>query len=159
MSTLNNYEVVFISAAFLYQFLLLLNFVGRNFRPVLERKYGWILYALSVPALITGGIYLLAGQPWYYILALALFALWGGFGYYIDIYRKVKWRNPTRAAVMIPYVVLYMGSQFAFWIPLWYLGMTYWWVFTGFYAVNTVLNIVGHRGFSKTNPSGTSPAL
>ena len=159
MSTFTSYEFVFIAAAFTYQVLLLFNFIGRNLRPEIERKFGWILYALSVPALFIGAIYFLNQQPWYYGSAFLLFALWGGFGYYIDVYRKIPWRNPTRVSVMIPYIGLYVGSLFSFWIPLWYLGMAYWWAFTIFYAVNTVLNIVGHRGFSKPDPTETTPAL
>ena len=159
MSTPNNCEVVFICAAFLYQTLLLFNFIGRNLQPELEQKYGWILYALSVPAIIAGGVYLLNEQPWYYAAAFFLFALWGGFGYYVDVYRKIEWRNPTRISVMVPYVGLYVGSLFSFWIPLWNLGMTFWWAFTIFYAVNTILNIVGHRGFGKPDPSEAKPAL
>ncbi len=86
-----------------------------------------------------------------------MFTLWGAFGFYIDIYRKISWRNPPKIAILIPYVTLYIGSLFSFWIPLWNIGMAFWWVFTIFYIVNTVLNIGGHRWFGDPDQTKTSP--
>jgi hypothetical protein len=55
----------------------------------MEQKFGWILYALSIPTLFTGAIYFLNQQPWYYGSTIQIFALWGSFEYYIDVYQKI----------------------------------------------------------------------
>jgi hypothetical protein len=138
-------RTLFVVFAFLVQVLLVLNFAARNWRPALERKYGWVIYALGIVAVLLALVFALGGQPWYAVLAPLLYAAWAGFGFYVDTYRHMEWRNPPRGSVLIPYVLLFMASQFAFWIPLWYVGLGYWAAYAVFYVVNTALNLFSHR--------------
>jgi hypothetical protein len=138
-------EFLFIAFAFLSQILLILNFAARNWKPVFERRYGWITYAMGVPALILGIVFLLDGQPGSYVFAPFTYAAWAAFGATIDLIRPVSWRSPTRWSVFIPFVLLFMIAQFAFWIPLWSIGIAYWIVYTLMYALNTALNLNSHR--------------
>lgn len=138
-------RAVFVVSAFLVQVLLVLNFAARNWRPALERKYGWVIYALGIVAVLLAIVFALGHQPAYAIVAWLLYAVWAGFGFYVDTYRQIAWRSPPRWPVLIPYVVLFIASQFAFWIPLWYVGIGYWAAYTVLYFLNTALNISSHR--------------
>lgn len=138
-------RVVFVAFAFGVQVLLVLNFAARNWRPQLELKYGWVIYALGIVALLLAVVFAVSGQPWCTVLAFLLHAAWAGFGFYVDTYRRIEWRNPLRLPVLIPYVFLFIASQFAFWIPLWYVGLNHWAAYGVFYSVNTALNWFSHR--------------
>lgn len=138
-------RTVFVVFAFAVQVLLALNFTARNWRPALELKYGWIIYALAIVAVLLAIVFALGRQPGYAILAPLMYAVWAGFGYYVDMYRHIEWRSPPRYAVFVPYVLLFIASQFAFWIPLWYVGLGYWVAYAVLYFINTGLNIASHR--------------
>jgi len=56
------------------------------------------------------------------------------------------WSSPPRWPVFITYVALFVGAQFLFWIPLWYVGILYWIADTILYFLNTALNITPHCG-------------
>ena len=136
---------LFVAFAFLAQILLLLDFTARNLRPALEIKYGWIVYATAIPGLVLGVLNLATDQPWYMVTAPLVYCAWGAFGFYVDRYRPVEWRSPPRWSVLVPYVVLFIASQFAFWIPLWYVGRGYWLAYSAFYVLNTGLNLYSHK--------------
>jgi len=127
------------------QFVLILNFAARNGKPSLEREYGGVVYAMGVPAVILGMLFLVANQPWYVVTAPFLYWVWAAFGYYVDRYRPIEWRTPPRWSVFVPYVGLFVASQFSFWIPLWVVGLAYWMAYAALYSVNTGLNIYSHR--------------
>jgi hypothetical protein len=114
--------------------------------PELERKWGWIVYALGVPSLGLSLWFFAAGQPWYHGLAYVLFTAWAAFGATVDIIRPVEWRSPIRASVFVPYLILYIATQFAFWIPLWFISTAYWFVYAVLYTLSTILNTASHIG-------------
>ena len=146
MMTNNTLQALFVAFAFLVQVLLIINFVARNWRPSLERKHGWLLYTMvGLLGLILGILFLAGDQPWYIVAAPLVNSIWAAFGYYVDTYRQISWRSPPRWPVFIPYVGLFMASQFFFWIPLWYIGLEYWIAYGAMYFINTALNIYSHR--------------
>lgn len=145
MNIQETHTLLFICFAFLVQVLLILNFAARNWRPELERKYGWTIYALGLMGVVLGIEFLTSRLPWYVVAAPLVFSAWAAFGYAIDILFKVEWRSPIRLSIFIPYVLLFMASQFVFWIPMWYVGMGYWIAYTITYTVNTILNICSHK--------------
>jgi hypothetical protein len=120
-------QALFVAFAFLAQVLLIINFAARNWRPLLERRYGWLIYAMGIPGIGLGILFLARAQPWTIVAA------------------PLKWRSPPRWPVFIPYVALFMAGQFLFWIPLWYVGLAYWIIYTVMYFLNTGLNIYSHR--------------
>jgi len=145
MNSNTTHTHIFVCFAFLIQGLLILDFLARNWQPDLERKYGWIIYALGLVGIVLGIIYLKGGAPWYMSAAPLVFAAWAAFGFAIDILFKIEWRSPILWPVFIPYVLLFMASQFAFWIPMWYVGTWYWVAYTITYTINTILNIYSHK--------------
>ena len=74
-------KLLLVAFAFLIQIALLLNFSARRWSPSLERRYGWLVYALGLPALILGGVFLIEHEPWNVSSSPLMFAGWSGFGY------------------------------------------------------------------------------
>ncbi len=138
-------RTVFVAFAFGVQVLLVLNFAARNWRPALERRYGWVIYALGIVALLPAVVFARSGQPWSTVLAFLFYTAWAAFGFYVDTYRQIEWRNPLRLPVMLPYVFLFVAAQMAFWVPLWFVGRGYWIAYGVLYSVSTTLNWYSHR--------------
>jgi hypothetical protein len=144
MSNSNILPLVFAAFAFISQALLIFNFVTLKWKPAIQQKYGWIVYAAGLIAFLLGILFWVNKQAWYFWLAFALFTTWALFGYIIDILRPVNWREPIRWQIFIPYVILYISAQFAFWIPLWFIGLKYWIIYAVLYTISTALNISTH---------------
>jgi hypothetical protein len=138
-------QALFVIFAFLTQALVIANFAARNWRPSLEIEYGWLIYAMGIVAIPLAILFLAGRQPWYIVTAPIVYSVWAALGYSVDRCRQVEWRSPPRWSIFIPYVGLFMASQFFFWIPLWYIGLGYWVAYTVAYAVNTGLNFYSHR--------------
>jgi hypothetical protein len=141
----NTAKWLFVVDAFSLQALLLVNFAARTWGPALERRYGPFIYTLGIAGVALGIPFALAGEPWHIVAAPLAYALWSAFGYCVDIYRVIPWRSPPLGPVFFTYVALFITYQFLFWIPLWYVGMTYWGAYTALYFLNTGLNIYSHR--------------
>ncbi len=136
---------MFVAFGLLSQVGLLLYFAARRWRPILERRWGWLMYAFGLPA---AGIALLgiatSARP-EQVLAFGLFAVWAAFGVLIDLRLGIKWRNPVRPGICATYIGLFTAAQFAFWIPLWWIGRELWLAFAVVFAVQTTVNVLGHR--------------
>ena len=84
--------------AFFFQIALIVHFaVRKRFFETYTLKFGWIIYALCIPALIVSLILMRAGKPWYFWLGGFLCLLFATFGYYIDYIRQIPWRDPGGA--------------------------------------------------------------
>ena len=141
---------LYVAFAFISQALLIFHFVALLWKPDLQKKWGWIVYASGLIALPLGVLLLASNLPWYFVFACVLFAGWVFFGYSVDILRPVQWRKPIRWSIFLPYVILYVSAQFAFWIPLWFIWRGYWILYTLLYVINTGLNISTHFRTEKT---------
>lgn len=135
---------LFVAFALLVQVLLLADFAARNWRPVLEKAYGWLVYAMAIPGLALGLALLVMRAPWYLVAAPGVYAVWAAFGYVVDIRRPTPWRSPPRWAIFVPYVTLFLASLFLLWIPLWYISSASWIAYTALYAAHTSLNLCSH---------------
>ena len=65
MAKLDNFDKLFVIWAFLFQILLILHFATR--KQLFESytvKYGWIIYALSIPAVVISIILIRGGKSW-----------------------------------------------------------------------------------------------
>ena len=144
MFSQNAQQTLFVAFAFISQALLIFNFAAYKWKPNLQKKWGWIVYAFGWLALPLGLFFMASGAPRYSWLACGLFAAWAIFGYVVDILRPVNWRDPVRWQILVPYLILYISAQFAFWIPLWLFWPGYWMIFAVLYTISTVLNIFTH---------------
>ena len=140
----NIYDSMFVAFALISQVLFIFNFAAFKWKPRLQQQWGWIVYAAALIALPLGILFWITGQAWYFWLAFALYTIWAILGYIVDILRPINWRVPILWKVFLPYLILYLASQFAFWIPLWFIWVGYWIIYAVLYAINTALNVSTH---------------
>jgi hypothetical protein len=146
----NIWQSLFVAFAFTSQVLLIFNFATLKWKPHIQRRWGWIVYAAGMIALPLAVLFWMNGLAWYFQLAFALYMVWAIFGSIVDILKPVNWRAPIRWSIFLTYVILYIAAQFSFWIPLWFVWLGYWIVYTALYMISTVLNISTH--FQPNNP-------
>jgi hypothetical protein len=142
---LDNLDKLFIAWAFLFQIILIAHFALRKrFFESYTVKYGWIVYALCIPAAVISVILLLGGKSWSFWLGGFLFVLFAAFGYWVDYVAKIPFRNPLRLSVLFPYIFLYLATVMFYWWPLRPLSRPLWFVYTILYVIATILNIKSH---------------
>lgn len=145
MSKLDNLDILFIVWAFFFQIVHLVHFaIRKQLVESYTMKFGWIVYALCVPAVVISVVLLLGGKSWSFWLGGFLFLLYAAFGYLIDYVWRIPFRNPLRLSVVFPYVFLYLGTSMFYWWPLNLLSRPLWAVFTVLYIISTILNIISH---------------
>ncbi len=100
---LDNLDRLFVSWAFLFQVVLIIHFALRKpFFDSYTVKYGWIVYALSIPAAVISLLLLRGGKNWFFWLGGFLFLLYAAFGFWIDYVAKIAFRNPLRLSMLFP---------------------------------------------------------
>lgn len=144
MSEVDRYDKLFVFNAFFIQIILLVFFALRRWKFDTAMKCGWIVYALSVPAVIVSLVLLIGGKPWYIWLSGFLYAVWAMLGYVVDIARPVAWRSPILWPVIIPYVLLYLSSLMFYWWPLGNIQRPLWFIYAVLFVISTILNISSH---------------
>jgi len=143
MSDLDNLDKLFIVWAFFFQIVLIVHFALR--KPFFESytvKYGWIVYALCIPAVIISLLLLRGGKSWSFWLGGFLFLLYAAYGIWIDYVLKIQFRNPLRLSVAIPYVFLYLSTVMFYWWPLGLLSRPLWFAYAILFVVATFLRLV-----------------
>lgn len=141
---MDRYDKLFIFVAFFIQFILLIYFAIRKWDFDLAMQWGWIVYALALPAVIISLVLLFAGKPWYLWLGGFLYAIFAVFGYIVDIAHPVAWRSPVYLPVLIPYVVLYLSSLMFYWWPLGAIRRPLWYIYAVLFVISTSLNVTSH---------------
>ena len=145
MSDLDELDILFAVWAFVFQVAFVVHFALR--KPLFESyttKYGWIVYALCIPAVVISLLLLRGGKSWSFWLGGFLFVLYAAFGYWVDYVVKIQWRNPLRPSIMVPYVFLYLSTVMFYWWPLGILSRPLWFAFAVLFVIGTVLNITSH---------------
>ena len=145
MVSLDIFERLFVFWVFFFQTALIVHFAIR--KPLFEsytQKIGWIVYALSFPAVVVSIILLAAGKSWSFWLGGFLCLIWAAFGYYVDYVKVIHWRKPIKKDVFFPYLTLYLGTIMFYWWPLALLHRPLWFIFGGLFVFGTVLNIRSH---------------
>jgi len=138
-------DTLFVVWAFTVQIILIVHFaVRKRFFESYTVKYGWIVYALSIPAVIVSIILLLCGKSWSFWLGGFLFLIFTVFGYYIDYVKQIPWRNPIVPRVMFPYLTLYLSTVMFYWWPLALINRQLWFVYLPLFIISTILNITSH---------------
>jgi hypothetical protein len=145
MFGLDDLEVLFVVWAFLFQIVLIIHFALRRWSFDIIAHYGWITYALSIPAVVVSIILLLGGQAWPMWLGGFIYLIWAIFGFTVEFVRGIEWRNPIRWTILVPYLVLYLATVMFYWWPVGLISRPLWYVFAGLFIASTVLNITSHR--------------
>ncbi len=144
MSSSRSLDNLFIFTAFTLQIIFILYFALRKWSFESAMKYGWIIYALAIPALIISFILWKNGKAWSFWIGGLLLAAWAIFGYFVDIARPISWRSPVYLPVLIPYVLLYLSSMMFYWWPVGMLSRPLWYVYAVMFLISTALNITSH---------------
>jgi len=142
---LDNLDKLFIIWAFFFQTVLIIHFaVRKRFFESYTVKYGWLVYALSIPAAAISVILLLGGKDWTFWLGGFLFLIYAAYGYWVDFVKKIEFRNPLKMSIVIPYVFLYLATVMFYWWPLYLLSLTLWIIYGVMYVIAMILNIKSH---------------
>lgn len=145
MFGLDRLDTLFVIWSFFLQLVLIIHFAIR--KPYFDsytEKYGWLVYALCVPAAAISLVLLLGGKTWSFWLGGFLFIAFAAFGYWIDYVKGVNWRKPLRKDIMFPYVTLYLATVMFYWWPLGLLSRPLWYAFAVLFIIGTVLNLTSH---------------
>lgn len=146
MTGLDRLELLFVAWAFLFQIVLIAHFALRKWAFPVVVKYGWIVYALGVPALVISLVLLLGGKPWALWAAGLIHGGWAAFGYTVEYVKKVTtWRDPIRWPIFGPYVFLYLATIMFYWWPLALLSQPLWAVYAALFVLSTILNVTSHK--------------
>lgn len=145
MFGLDSYETLFIIWAFFLETVLIIHFALRKpFFETYTLKYGWLIYALSIPGLVISLILLLQGKNWTFWLGGFLFLIYAAYGYWIDYVKGIPWRSPLRKDILFPYITLYLGAIMFYWWPLAVLYRPLWYIFGILFVISTILNLSSH---------------
>jgi len=138
-------DKLFVVWAFLLQFAFIVHFAVR--KPLFESyttRFGWIVYALCIPAAVISILLLRGGKSWSFWLGGFLFVVFAAFGYWVDYVAQIQFRTPFRLSIGLPYIFLYLATVMFYWWPLWPLSRLLWFVYAILYVVATILNIRSH---------------
>ncbi len=145
MNELDNLEILFVIFAFLFQIVLIIHFILRKwFFDIYIMQYGWIVYALSVPAVVVSIILLLDGKTWSLWLGGFLYLGWAIYGYTVEYVKGIQWRNPIHWPVFGPYLFLYLATVMFYWWPLALVRRPLWYVYAILFVISTTLNLISH---------------
>ncbi len=145
MFGLDSSDILFIAWAFFLEIILIIHFaVRKRYFASYTQKFGWLVYALSIPGLVVSFILKDAGKNWSFWLGGFLYLLFSVYGYWIDYIKGFSWRKPLRKSIMFPYVTLYLGALMFYWWPLANLYRPLWFIFAGLFVISTILNIRSH---------------
>jgi hypothetical protein len=146
MAELDRLEILFVVWAFLFQIILIAHFSLRKWSFPVAQKYGWVVYAFSVPAAIIAVLLLVGDKPWSLWVSGFLHLTWAIYGYAVEYVRKVRWRNPIRWPIFGPYVSLYLATIMFYWWPLGIVSRPLWYVYAVLFVLSTILNVSSHKG-------------
>lgn len=145
MFGLDRLDTLFVIWSFTLQIILIIHFAIR--KPLFEsytEKFGWIVYALCLPALIISIVLLINGKSWSFWLGGFLFLIWSAYGYWVDYIKGISWRKPLRKDIVFPYITLYLGTIMFYWWPLALLYKPLWYIFGALFVIGSILNITSH---------------
>jgi len=146
MSDLDDRRVLFVVWAFSFQAVLIVHYLLRRWAfETYVLKYGWIVYALSVPAVLVSLFLLLGGETWSLWIGGFICLVWAVYGYWVDYVQRIQWRNPIRWPVFGPYISLYLATIMFYWWPLGLISRPLWYVYAVLFVISTVLNVTSHR--------------
>lgn len=146
MFDLDNLEILFVVWAFIFQIVLIIYFALRKRNFDIAMRYGWVVYALSVSAVVVSILLLLGGKTWSLWIGGFIYLIWGIYGYTVEYAKGIQWRNPIHWPIFGPYVFLYLATIMFYWWPLGLVSRPLWYVYAVLFIVSTTLNVTSHKG-------------
>jgi hypothetical protein len=144
MLSFDKYDSAYVIWAFILQICLIVFFAIRKSNLELILMYGWIFYLLCIPAVIVSILMLRGGKEWSFWIGGFIFLLWAIFGLIVEYGFRIQWRDPIVWPILVPYVVLYLGTIMFYWFPVGILSRPLWYLYGVLFALGTYLNITSH---------------
>lgn len=145
LRNLDSLDRLFVTWAFLFQVALIVHFAIRKpLFDVYTARFGWVVYALAIPAAAISIVLLRGGKSWAFWLGGFLFVAYAAFGYWVDYMARIEFRDPLRWSVAAPYVALYLATVMFYWWPLARLDRALWGAYTVLFVIAMVLNVRSH---------------
>jgi len=139
-------DTLYVICAFAFQVALIILFAVRRYSLNTIMRYGWIFYALSIPAAVVSVVLLQGGKDWGLWLGGFLFLAWAIFGFVVEYALKITtWRDPIIWWVFIPFVLGYLATNMFYWWPLANISRPLWFVQAALFGISVVLNVTSHR--------------
>jgi hypothetical protein len=154
MFGLDPMDALFAATAFIFQIILIVHFALRKWRFDTAIRYGPVVYAFSIPAVLVSMILLRNGMAWYFWISGFFYLAWALFGYIVDYRQKIEWRSPIRWAIFGPYIFLYLATIMFYWFPLRRISDPLFFIYSVLYVLSTALNITSHKNPNKIGQSG-----
>jgi hypothetical protein len=122
-----------------------IGFVSRIVRGSMrvQRRLGYAMMVLGLPAAITLVAFLRAGSHWLQWLGLVLYLAFLVFLISVDYLWQVEFRSPPRPSLLVPFLLLFFGSILLMGLPMFGMDRDRWLVTVG----TTVLLLVS-MGFA-----------
>src|SRR4030042_507741 len=141
----HNLDTLFVVSAFVFQGILIIHFALRKWHFDLAMRYGWVVYALGIPAALLSMVLLLGGKVWSLWLSGFIYLIWAIYGYIVEYIKRVQWRSPARWSILGPYVFLYLAAVMFYWWPLALIYKPLWYVYAVLFIASTYLNVTSHK--------------
>ncbi len=145
MISLDAYEILFITAGFLFQLILIIHFSLRRWLFDLAMRCGRIVYAMTIPATAISIIILMGGKSWVFWLGGFLYLAWAIYGYTVEYIKQIEWRLPIRWSILGLYLSLYLAAIMFYWWPLALIYKPLWYIYAVLFITNTMLNLSSHK--------------
>ena len=139
--------------AFAFQLVLIAFFALRRLNLDLAVKYGWVIYALSLPSIVVSIQQINAGNSWTFWVGGFIYLAWSVLGFLVEYVLNLTWRSPIVLRIFVPYVGLYLATVMFYWWPLGEIHKGYWYGAALLFVLSTILNVTSHR---KQIHSGTT---
>jgi hypothetical protein len=97
-----------------------------RFGMAVNHRLGYAIAALAVPATVALVAYAQLGAGWLYLAGPLVFDAFVVLMLWVDYIRPVEFREPRRAAVLVPYLVLFFGSILLMGLPMFSIDRTLW---------------------------------
>lgn len=139
-------ERLFVGWAFVFQAALIVHFALRKwFFAAYIQEWGWLFYALSLPAVAISVVVLAAKKPWPLWLGGFLFLIWAALGFTVEyVLKNTSWRQPIQWPIFGPYVFLYLATVMFYWFPVASVSRPSWYILAVMFLISTALNITSH---------------
>jgi hypothetical protein len=139
-------DTIFVVWAFFFQLVLIVHFALRKWAfEAYIYPWGWIVYALGLPALALSWYLWRQGADWSLWLGGVLYFVWATFGFSVEyIAGFSSWRSPVVWPILVPYVLLYLATVMFYWWPVGAISRPLWYVYASLFVISTWLNISSH---------------
>ena len=87
-----------------------IGFYSRTSGPKVQFAMGIVIMALAVPAGVALARDLSAGRPLWQWIGAAVFIVFAVMELLVDHVARTEFRNPPRAAILVPYLILFFGG-------------------------------------------------